>query len=103
MPRKTLTALSIPSLPAGEYWDTVCSGLVLRVGDKRRTWAVRHTVGDVKRRDPLGHFPGLSLADARKRAGELLQRVETGAPLAPPVSHPRAAGIITVGGSARSL
>jgi integrase len=39
----------------------------------------------------------MSLAEARQRASELIQRTEAGAPLTPPVLHPRAVGTVTVG------
>jgi integrase len=93
--RKLLSALAVPKLGAGEYWDPLIPGLALRVGARRRTWTLRHRVGGRHRRDILGYFPTLSLADARTAAGKLLERVEAGgAPLPPPV-HPRSA--LTIG------
>jgi integrase len=89
--RKLLSALALPKLGLGEYWDPVIPGLALRVGARRRTWTLRHRRGGAHRRDVLGYFPGLSLADARAAAGRLLERVESGAAPLPPPVHPRSA------------
>src|SRR4051794_21954291 len=97
MPKKTLTALALPSLPEGEYWDTVSSGLVFRVGAKRRSWAVRHRVNGAYRRDPLGTFPAVALAEARKGAAEILERAQAGVLPRAPVPHPTSATILTLG------
>lgn len=87
--RKLLSALAVPKLRPGEYWDPVIPGLCLRVGAHRRTWSLRHRVGGSHRRDRLGFYPAMGLADARTAAGKLLERMEAGAaPPAPPV-HPR--------------
>ena len=56
MPRKKLTALSIPTLAPGEWYDAVLPGLILRVGKNRRTWQFRYHAGGSYRRVPLGHF-----------------------------------------------
>ena len=89
--RKLLSALAVPKLGPGEYWDPLIPGLALRVGARRRTWTLRHRVGGRHRRDILGYFPTLSLADARTAAGKLLERVEAGATPLPPPVHPRSA------------
>ena len=89
--RKLLSALAVPKLGTGEYWDPLIPGLALRVGARRRTWTLRHRVGGRHRRDILGYFPTLSLADARTAAGKLLERVEAGAAPLPPPVHPRSA------------
>jgi integrase len=89
--KKLLSALAVPKLGTGEYWDPLIPGLALRVGARRRTWTLRHRVGGRHRRDILGYFPTLSLADARTAAGKLLERVEAGAAPLPPPVHPRSA------------
>jgi integrase len=89
--KKLLSALAVPKLGTGEYWDPLIPGLALRVGARRRTWTLRHRVGGRHRRDILGYFPTLSLADARTAAGKLLERVEAGATPLPPPVHPRSA------------
>ena len=68
MPAKKLTALSIPTLAPGEWYDAVLPGLILRVGIKRRTWQFRYHAGGSYHRKPLGHFPAMELADAREAA-----------------------------------
>jgi integrase len=89
--KKLLSALAVPKLGTGEYWDPLIPGLALRVGARRRTWTLRHRVGGHHRRDILGYFPTLSLADARTAAGKLLERMEAGAAPPPPPVHPRSA------------
>ena len=98
MPTKKLTAIAIPSLEPGEYWDTIMPGLILRVGARRRTWQYRARTGESYRRIPLGHFPNVELADAREAARNLIERLEKGAPPSPPPPHPRSASAFTLGG-----
>src|SRR5262249_16950782 len=84
-------SIRLPKLDTGEYWDLLIPGLALRVGARRRTWTLRHRVGGRHRRDILGYFPALSLADARTPAGKLIERMEAGAAPLPPAVHPRSA------------
>jgi integrase len=98
MPIKKLTAIALPSLPPGEYWDAIVPGLILRVGARRRTWQYRVRVGGRYDRRPLGHFPGVGLTEARDAARSLVDRLDSGAPPAPPPQHPRSAAALTLGG-----
>ena len=98
MPIKKLTAIALPSLPPGEYWDAIVPGLILRVGARRRTWQYRVRVGGRYDRRPLGHFPGVGLTEAREAARNLVERLDNGAPPAPPPQHPRATAGLTLGG-----
>ena len=95
--KKKLTAVAVASLPPGIYTDAACAGLTLRVGVKRRTWSVFHRVSGRLTQTTIGHFPTMGLADARKAAGTLAERIEAGAPAEPPAPHPRAA-VLTLGG-----
>ena len=95
--KKTLTVLALPTLPTGEYWDTTCTGLVFRVGSRRRTWAVRHRVHGIYRRDPIGPFPKVGLAEARKAAAEIIDRAQAGLPPPSPTPHPTSSTIVTLG------
>ena len=56
-------------------------GLILRVGNKRRTWQFRYHAGGSYHRKPLGHFPAMELADAREAARKLIGRAESGVPI----------------------
>ena len=98
MPTKKLTAVALPSLPPGEYWDAIVPGLILRVGARRRTWQYRIRVGGRYDRRPLGHFPAVGLTEARDAARNLVERLDSGAPPAPPPQHPRSAATLTLGG-----
>ena len=97
MPSKKLTALSIPTLAPGEWYDAVLPGLILRVGKNRRTWQFRYHAGGSYRRVPLGHFPAMELKDAREAGGDLIMRVDSGAPPAPAEQHPRSSNTLTLG------
>ncbi|HEV2897258.1 MAG TPA: integrase family protein [Pseudaminobacter sp.] len=88
-----LTVLAIPSLPEGNYTDAACAGLTLRVGAKRRTWSVYYRIGGKLKQTTIGYWlpdnKGMGLADARKAAADLADRVNAGAPVEPPPPHPR--------------
>ena len=97
MPTKKLTALSIPTLAPGEWYDAVLPGLILRVGVKRRTWQFRYHAGGSYHRKPLGHFPAMELADAREAGRKLIGRAEKGVPIEVSAPHPRASSSLTLG------
>ena len=97
MPAKKLTALSIPTLAPGEWYDAVLPGLILRVGKKRRTWQFRYHAGGSYHRKPLGHFPAMELADAREAGRKLIGRAEKGVPIEVSAPHPRGSSSLTVG------
>ena len=61
-----LTDLSIRSLTPGVYYDDKTPAFGLRVGKNRKTWIIQKGRGRVKR--AIGHYPALSLADARRKA-----------------------------------
>jgi hypothetical protein len=91
-----LTAVAVPSLARGEYWDVLLPGLILRVGSRRRTWQYRVRSGDAYKRIPIGHYPAMELAGAREAARLAFERMEKGAPPSPPVPHPRSAAAFTL-------
>ena len=97
MPTKKLTALSIPTLAPGEWYDAVLPGLILRVGVKRRTWQFRYHAGGSYNRRPVGHFPAMQLAEAREAARKLIDRADKGVPIAVSAPHPRASSALTLG------
>lgn len=88
MPFKTERDVSRLKLPEGKadafHFDTLVRGLSVRLQGARKTWVVHFTSPDGRRRRlSLGDVAGLSLADARKRAGEIVAGARTGAdPLA---------------------
>lgn len=91
VPHKKLTVIAIKSLPPGNYADAGYPGLNLRIGVHRRTWSVYHRVGGRQRQTRLGFFPAMGLAEARRAAAELVERVDAGGAPLPPKPHPRAA------------
>ena len=83
MPRRKLTARIVESMAASgkrtQIFDTEQRGLCLRIsesGEKSFSVCYKHT-GRMKRLT-LGKFPELSLADARSRAREALNKVANG-------------------------
>ena len=97
MPQKKLTAVAIPHLAEGEWWDAVLPGLILRVGKKRRSWSVRYHANGSYHRKPLGHFPAMELAEARDAARRVIERADRGLPAEAPAPHPRSADVLTLG------
>ena len=97
MPTKKLTALSIPTLAPGEWYDAVLPGLILRVGVKRRTWQFRYHAGGSYHRKPLGHFPAMELAEAREAGRKLIGRADKGVPIEVSALHPRSSSALTLG------
>lgn len=97
--KTTLTVVGIEKLKAGTYWDSVCKGLHLRVGKNRKTWQYKYRQGDKQLRPVIGHFPKMGLADARKAAGEINDRLDLGTPiiLHEVTQHPRAEKVVTLG------
>ncbi len=72
MPKRTLTALSIPriKLPAAgqvDHFDRGYPGLALRVSyGGSRSWVFFYRIGKRQRRLTLGTFPAMDLAEARE-------------------------------------
>ena len=68
-----LTDLSVRNLPEGLHLDARLPSFGIRVGKKRKTWIV--IKGKNRTKISLGHYPAMSLADARRRAmAELSKR-----------------------------
>jgi integrase len=97
MPQKKLTALAIPTLAPGEWYDAVLPGLIIRVGKKRKTWQFRYHANRSYHRKPLGHYPAMELGEARDAARKLIERTERGVPPDAPAPHPRSASVLTLG------
>jgi integrase len=87
LPIETLTdarvrGAALPKTGRLELWDSKTSGLCFRVtaaGVKSWTFRYRPSTGSARRRILLGHYPTLSLADARAAADRLRGHVRTGA------------------------
>jgi hypothetical protein len=67
---KRFPELSVKSLPPGKHFDASTPAFGMRVGNNRRTWVGQR--GADRRIIRLGHYPPLSLQDARKAAKSLL-------------------------------
>lgn len=65
-----LTDLAVKSLPVGKHFDTVTPAFGIRVWKNKRTWIVMR--GKQRQLIRLGHYPQLSLSEARTKAKQLL-------------------------------
>ena len=80
MPKQKLTDASLRALRSGQgqtdYWCTTFAGFGVRVSPGgRETFMVRYRLGGRYRRVKLGVYPQLSLADARRRARQVVGEV----------------------------
>jgi integrase len=66
MPTIRFTDIGLRALPEGFYFDERTPGFGIRIGKKRKTWIALKEPNRTKLR--IGHYPDLSLADARRRA-----------------------------------
>lgn len=84
---QNFTDMSIRSLPPGTHFDPKTPAFGIRVGKKRRTWLVVKGPRERRVQTIIGHYPSLTLQDARKRALVLLG---TDSPHNASVGFPRA-------------
>lgn len=90
MPRKKLTDVAAertapPEKGRLELWDTVTTGLCLRITSKNvRTWNFVYRIGGIQRRMTLGHFPAISVLKARGIAKKALEDIAVGVD---PIAH----------------
>ena len=71
MPQVTFSDRWLQSLKAdaaAEFSDSVCPNLRLRAGRRSKTFSVMIGPAGARRRVTLGRYPGLSLAEARRKA-----------------------------------
>ena len=99
VPIKKLTALALPSLPPGEYWDAIVPGLILRVGVRRRTWQYRIRVGGRYDRRSARAFPRCRIDRGARGGAQSTSNASTAARLLPRRRNIRArAAALTLGG-----
>jgi integrase len=76
VPKAHLTDIAVARLRTpGTYFDDTTPAFGIRVGKHRKTWIVMR--GKERVRTKIGHYPTVSLADARKQAKALLTEVPT--------------------------
>lgn len=97
MPTQKFSHRTIETLKPGMHWDATLPGFGIRVGKGRRTWLIRYRAGGKNPRHTLGHFPAMSLAEARQAAGKAMQRIDSGARPPAPDPHPRSSDALTLG------
>jgi integrase len=71
MPVTHLTDIVVSRIKLpGTYFDETTPAFGIRVGKNRKTWIIMR--GVMRQRVRVGHYPAMSLADARKEAKKLL-------------------------------
>ena len=75
---KALQGLKFTKSGQVDVWDSVLRGLAVRVGRNTKTFFVGTRVSGKYRRITVGSYPAISLADARKRAGEIINDAQSG-------------------------
>lgn len=98
MPTLKLTDLAVKNLKPGMWWDAALPGFGIRVGTTRKTWLFRFRQGGKQPRHTLGHYPVMSLAEARKAFANADNRIDAGATPKPAEPHPRSEDALTLGG-----
>jgi len=74
-----VNAIKKPKAGRVEYWDTVITGLGLRISETgRKSWVVMYRNQGRLRRMTLGTYPTKSLTTARDEAGDILGRASRG-------------------------
>lgn len=61
---------TVRTLPIGKYFDDTTPAFGIRVGKNRRTWIVQR--GADRRIIRVGHYPAMSLSEARTKGKQLL-------------------------------
>ena len=75
---KTLDGLKFAKSGQIDLWDSVLPGFAVRVGKSTKTFFVGTRVNGKYRRITVGSYPAMGLADARKRAGEIINDAQRG-------------------------
>lgn len=75
----------------GEWHDEKATGLSLLAGKTRKTWYLHVTQGGKRKRENLGGYPAMSLAEARRMVVEGKDSLETSGEL------PAKPGVVTYG------
>jgi integrase len=68
--KKAFTELAVKALPVGKHFDPSTPAFGMRVGKNRRTWIVQRGVD--RRIIRVGHYPAMTLAEARQKGKQLL-------------------------------
>jgi hypothetical protein len=81
-----LTDLTVRNLPQGLHFDARLTSFGIRVGKTKKTWVV--IKGANRTKASLGHYPALSLHDARRKALIALASPDTPVERSAPRSFP---------------
>ncbi|MEO6843430.1 MAG: integrase arm-type DNA-binding domain-containing protein [Bradyrhizobium sp.] len=65
---------TVRTLPAGKYFDDSTPAFGIRVGKQKRTWIVQR--GADRRIIRVGHYPAMSLSEARTKGKQLLSSTQ---------------------------
>ena len=99
---KPLKALSVGQIKApGLHYVGEVAGLALRVSPTgAKSWILRVTIAGKRRDMGLGGFPDVTLADARRRARELREKIDNGED---PIAQRRQARAALVAASIKAM
>jgi integrase len=76
---KAVENLKIPDAGRYEVWDAAIPNLGLRISERRlKTWMMVYRVNGKQRRQNLGRYPTMGLADARRAAQDILEKSQSG-------------------------
>lgn len=83
MPKAKLTAKSVENATATagvqvDLFDATLPAFGIRVGARRKTWFLNYRWARKQHRLTLGHYPAMTLAEARTKAGEVLAQIDMG-------------------------
>jgi integrase len=71
---KAFNEMIVKALPIGKHFDPSTPAFGMRVGKNRRTWIVQR--GTDRRIIRVGHYPAMTLAEARQKGKQLLSSTQ---------------------------
>ena len=74
---RTLAALAC-GRPQRDYWDATLPGFGVRIGARTKTFFIRYRTAQAQRRQILGTYPSVTLAEARSQAQAVLRSCDAG-------------------------
>jgi len=86
---KAIRHAEAPDGGRAELWDELVSGLLLRVGTRRKTWQVSYRAHGKRRRLTIGNYPATSLREAREHARKVVEQAAAGEPPEPATTPQR--------------
>ena len=70
----SFTEVSVKKLPPGKHFDASTPGFGIRIGKHKRTFIIQR--GQDRRIIRVGHYPAMSLSEARTKGKQLLSSTQ---------------------------